>query len=340
MNLFNFKKQAGRIIIKIFGIKISFKQKKNKNTKIDGNFCSKRKLNYIYWPHNRVINYMNDKTYTNQERKWYIEQLFIRDVGYFPNIDNPKTFNEKIHWLSLYYHNPLITTCVDKYKLKEYIANTIGKEYVVPLIGVWDNVNDIDFDNLPQKFAIKVNWGDGERFGFIIKDKTKADIDYIKSQLSDRLQPWQNGYYHSFFWGYKNVVPKIIAEEYIEQPDGKLNDYKLYCYNGVHKHTLICTDRDIKTRYINMDKDWKCIAPSTKSIIDNEFPKPKLYDSMVQIAERLAQPFPFCRVDFYETSNKIYIGEMTFHPNCGFNHYKTEWDLKLGSYLTLPDKWE
>ena len=324
-----------RTTVKIAGLKISWK-----HTKFLSSSNIKRKFQPIYWPSNRIMNYMNDKNYSDKDRKWYIQQLFIRDVGYFPNIDNPKTFNEKIHWLNLYYHNPLITTCVDKYALKQYITDKIGAKYVVPLIGVWEDIDDVNFEKLPQKFAIKVNWGDGERFGFIVKDKEKADIDFIKSQLSDRLQPWQNGYYHSFFWGYKNVKPKIIAEEYIEQPDGKLNDYKLYCYNSKHKHTLICTDRDTKTRYINMDDNWNCIAPSVKSIIDNKFPKPQLYDEMVSIAEKLAEPFPFCRVDFYETQNRIYIGEMTFHPNCGFNHYKMEWDLKLGEYLKLPNKWE
>lgn len=139
-----------------------------------------------------------------------LSQLFIRDVGYFPNIDNPKTFNEKIHWLSLYYHNPLITTCVDKYALKQYITDKIGGKYVVPLIGAWDSIDDIDFEKLPSKFAIKVNWGDGERFGFIVKDKLQTDLDYIKSQLSDRLQPWQNGYYHSFFGDIKMSYPKLL----------------------------------------------------------------------------------------------------------------------------------
>ncbi len=328
--LFSQTKAGHRTIIKICGIKISYK---NKSVKI-------KKFNNIYWPHNRIINWMNDKNYTNNERKWYIQQLFIRDVGYFPNIDNPKTFNEKIHWLSLNYHNPLITTCVDKYALKRYITDNIGDKYVVPLIGVWDCVEDINFDELPEKFAIKVNWGDGPRFGFIVKDKSKADIDYLKAQLSDRMQPWQNGYYHSFFWGYKNVVPKIIAEEYIEQPDGQLNDYKMYCYNGKMKHTLVCTDRNTQTRYINFDENWQCFAPSAKSIVDNNFPKPKMYNQMIEIAEKLAAPFPFCRVDFYETSDRIYVGELTFHPNCGFNHYEMEWDLKLGQWLKLPDMWE
>ena len=340
MKFIDINKTHIRTTVKILGLKISWKSKKHLSPTENYNFATnKRKFQPIYWPSNRFMNYMNDNYYTNTDRKWYIQQLFIRDVGYFPDIDNPKTFNEKIHWLSLYYHNPLITTCVDKYTLKKYITDQIGKEYIVPLIGVWDKVEDINFDNLPKKFVIKVNWGDGERFGYIIKDKSKMDIDYIKSQLSDRMQPWQNGYYHSFFWGYKNVIPKIIAEEYIEQPDGQLNDYKLYCYNGKHEHTLVCTDRATRTRYINMDKNWSCFATSKKSIIDNTFPKPKLYDKMVEIAEKLAKPFPFCRVDFYETSGKIYVGEMTFHPNCGFNHYEKEWDYKLGEMLKLPPKW-
>ena len=332
MKIIEVETTEARKTIKILGIKVSWKLKNNI-------LQNHREFKPVYFPSNRFLNYMNDKNYSNNERKWYIQQVFIRDVGYFPNLDNPKTFNEKIHWLSLNYHNPLITTCVDKYALKQYIIDNIGDKYVVPLIGVWDSVEEIDFEKLPQKFAIKVNWGDGERFGFIIKDKSTADLDYLKSQLSDRLQPWQNGYYHSFFWGYKNVKPKIIAEKYIEQPNGKLDDYKLYCYNGKHKHTLICTDRETKhTRYINMDENWNCIAPSHKSVI-TDFPKPKLYDEMVVIAEKLAKPFPFCRVDFYETNGEIYVGEMTFHPNCGFNHYKMEWDLKLGEYLTLPERY-
>lgn len=331
--IFSLMKKIIKKLFGVFGIEISRKHKP-----VAAASPNRSQYNLIYWPHNRIVNWMNDKYYTNDQRKWYIQQLFVREVGYFPNIDNPQTFNEKIHWMSLNYHNPLITTCVDKYSLKKYISDNVGKEYVVPLIGSWDKVEDIDFDSLPKRFAIKVNWGDGPRFGFIVKDKSKINLNYLKAQLSDRMQPWQNGYYHSFFWGYKNVVPKIIAEEYIEQPDGKLNDYKMYCYGGKLRHTLVCTDRDTVTKYLNMDEQWQCFAPSKKSVVDNTFPKPKMYNQMVEMAEKLAAPFPFCRVDFYETRDRIFVGEMTFHPNCGFNHYKMEWDLKMGSWIDLPEK--
>ena len=330
--IFSRKKTEDKTIIRLLGIKISFKRKKRDKLKFGK---STRDFSAVYSPNNIILNYLYDKHFTNQDRRWFIEQKFIRLLGYFPNFDNPKTFNEKIHWMNLYNHNPLIPQCKDKYNLKKYITEKLGSEYVVPLIGAWDRVSDIDFDALPNQFVIKINWSDGEKCNFIVKDKASADIDYIKSQLADRIQPWHNAYYKNFAWGSKNIPPKIIAEEYIEQLDGKLNDYKLYCYNGKHKHTLVCKDRSVKTKYINMDKDWNCFMPSKNSTYEEKCQKPKMYDKMVAIAEKLSKPFPLCRVDFYEVDDKIYIGEMTFNPNCGYNHYKMEWDLKLGEWIDL-----
>ena len=163
-------------------------------------------------------------------RENIIKKQFKEALGYELNLENPKTFNEKIQWLKLYYHNPLITKCADKFKVRDYIKEKIGEEYLIPLIGVWDKVEDIDFASLPEQFVLKVNWGSG--MNIIVKDKSKLDIEDTKKKLKKWINPFSNHYYYSFEYSYKHIEPKIICEKYIEQVDGDLFDYKLTCFNS------------------------------------------------------------------------------------------------------------
>lgn len=290
---------------------------------------------YLY--NKRIHNFLLEKHYGYKIRRWVIEQLYYSVIGRFPNLDNPKSLNEKMQWMRLNYHDPLMTRCVDKYTFKDYISETIGKRYVVPLYGVWENVNDIDFEKLPNKFAIKSTWGWGDLQNILVKNKSKLNVHKARAMLSNWLQEWNNYYYQSFEWDSKNIKPRIIAEKLLEPSSGEIIDYKFYCYNGICKHFLICKDRKTKTKYINYDLNFNCIKLSPNSYVENKkFEKNDNFDLMLELAEKLAKPFPLVRVDFYDVDSEIYVGEMTFSPGGGFNTYYEEIDDKLGTFLKLP----
>lgn len=313
---------------------------------IDENVVSEHEVNkkdviypirkeYLY--NRRIQNYLLEKQYGYKIRRWVIEQMYFNVIGRFPNLDNPRSLNEKMQWMRFNYHDPLMTKCVDKYTFKEYIEKNIGKEYVVPIYGVWNNVNDIDFDALPNEFVIKSTWGWGDLQNIIVKNKKKLNIHKTKALLSNWLQEWNNYYYQSFEWDSKDIQPRVIAEMLLEPLDGEIIDYKFYCYNGKCRHFLICKDRKTKTKYINYDLNFNCIKLSPNSYVTKDkFKCNKNFNIMLEIAEKLAKPFPLVRVDFYDVDGKIYVGELTFSPGGGFNTYYEEWDNKLGDYLVLP----
>lgn len=294
-------------------------------------------VNTEYLYNKRINNYLLEKSLGTEASRWVIEQLYFSVIGRFPNLDNPKSLNEKMQWMRFNYHDPLMTKCVDKVTFKDYIKETIGSEYVVPLYGVWTNVNDINFDDLPKKFAIKSNWGWGDLQNILVKNKNSLNKHRCKAMLSNWLKPWNNYYYQSFEWDSKDIEPKILAEELLEPSCGEIIDYKFYCYNGQCRHFLICKDRKTKTKYINYDMDGNCIKLSPNSFITNQkFIKTEAFSHMLELAEKLAKPFPLVRVDFYDVDGRIYVGELTFSPGGGFNTYYEKWDNKLGEYLELP----
>lgn len=322
--------------MKLFNKKISFK-KSFPFIKIQKNLVGTKK-DFGHLTGNRMLNYYISK-YAPESMEWYMRRLFYKCNRYFPNFENPKTFNEKIHWFKLYYHNPLITTCCDKFAVKEYVEKVLGKGYTVPTIKSWTNVNDINFDELPEKFVLKVNWASG--YNIIVKNKSLLNIDKVKHRLNQWMQPWSNSYYHSFNWGYKDMKPVIYAEEYIEQMDGQLYDYKFHCTNGIPRNFLVAADRFKHKSFNFYDMDWN-LLPFTRGgpNIKYEIEKPKLFDKMVEFSKILSAPFPFVRCDFYEIGDKVYLGEMTFYPGGGLLDFKPlEWDYKMGSYIQLPEKW-
>ena len=286
---------------------------------------------------NRMLNYYIAKN-APENMEWYMRKLFYKNNHYFPNFENPQTFNEKVHWFKLYYHNPLITTCCDKYAVKDYVDKVLGPGHVVPTIAAWDNVNDIDFDALPEKFVLKVNWSSG--YNIIVKNKALLNIDKVKHKLNQWMQPYNNSYYVSYNWGYKNMKPVIYAEKYIEQMAGQVYDYKFFCYNGTPKNLFVATDR-FKHKHFNFyDMDWNLLPfswmPNTKHKID----KPKNFDKMVEFSKKLSEPFPFVRCDYYEIGDQVLLGEMTFYPGGGLLEFKpAKYDLEMGSFIQLPDKW-
>ncbi len=317
-----------KIIYKICGLNFSFKR----NTPLFNKKVWSLPINEEFMRQN----YFNDHKITLREKKRMLQSRFYNELGYVPNIDSPETLNEKIQWLKLYYNNDLLTIGCDKYRVKEYVAKIIGEEYIVKLYQAYDDADEIDFDKLPDRFALKVN--DNTGFNIIVKNKKDLDIPVTRCRLNNWVQPWKNCYYASFYQGYKNVKPKIIAEEYLDIAHNFL-EYKIFCFNGKADFALIEIDyfgKHPKRAFYDRNyqqTDFK-IGKMPKVPLAE---KPANFDKMIALADKLAKPFPFVRVDFYDINGKIYFGELTFYSGGGFSHISpVEWDRKLGNKLKLP----
>ena len=262
------------------------------------------------------------------------------------NLKEPQTFNEKLQWLKLYDRRPEYTTMVDKYAVKKYVADRIGEEYIIPTLGVWDHFDDIDFSALPNQFVLKCTHDSG---GLVIcKDKNKLDIKAAKKKIESCLK--KNFYYMGREWPYKNVKPRIIAEKYmVDESDYKLedseinaglSDYKMMCFNGKVRCSFVCSERFTKGLKVTFyDNDWN-ILPFERHYPKSDKPvaKPKTFDNMVQLAEKLSKDIPFVRSDFYEIDGKLYFGELTFYPGSGFEDFTPDSvDYEIGQLIKLPD---
>ena len=254
------------------------------------------------------------------------------------DLRHPKTFNEKIQWLKLYDRRPEYVRMVDKYEVKRYIAEKVGEEYVVPTLGVWDRVEDIDFDALPDQFVLKCTHDSASVK--ICKDKSDFDFEEAKQSLSEHLG--QSMFIHGREWVYKKIKPSIIAEPYLVDESGvELKDYKIFCFNGRADYVEVDFNRFVKHKLNTYDFDWKPLGfcDASKNDYDANIPKPSRLEDMRRIAEELSKDIPFLRVDFYSIYDRIYIGELTFYPGSGFIFFDPlEMNLELGKKLTLPKK--
>ena len=268
----------------------------------------------------------------------YLQIVYFKHFRRFINFNDPKTFNEKIQWLKLNYRNEEYTKLVDKYRVKQYITKLIGEEYVIPTLGVWNNVDDIDFKSLPEKFVLKCNNDSG---GIVIcKNKKDFDEAKAKSFLKERLK--NNGYWYGREWPYKNVKPCIIAEKYMEDSISKdIKDYKFFCFNGSMEFFDIDIDRFIEHRANYYDRNGNFL-PFGKTYCPPDYTKkiemPKNLDKMIELAETISHNTVLSRIDFYEIDGQVYFGEITFYPGSGFSPFTDEkWDYKLGDMIDLPN---
>ena len=268
--------------------------------------------------------------------KWFIRLRWNANMPYRLNLKHPKTYNEKLQWIKLHDRNPLYTTLVDKYKVKQYVADKIGTEFVIPVLGVWDNVEAIEWDKLPNQFVVKCSHDCG---GMVIcKDKSKLDITKATEKL--RKAFGHNYYYNGREWPYKNVQPVIFAESYMEDEFGELRDYKFFCFNSEVKAMFIATDRskDTETCFDFFDADFNHLPftqghPNAKVLPD----KPVCFDRMKQLASQLSQSIPEVRIDFYEVNGHIYFGEFTLFHYSGMTPFvPQDWDNTFGSWINLP----
>ena len=270
---------------------------------------------------------MNDETFIKLE--------FFSGMGRFPNLKNPVTYNEKLQWLKLYDRKPEYTLMVDKYRVKEWVANKVGGQYVIPTLAAWDSVEDIRIDSLPNQFVLKCNHDSGSVI--VCRDKNSFDLDAAKNKLAAAMK--QNFYWEFREWPYKNVKRKIFAEEYIGED---LQDYRIYCFNGEPKLIYsYCNESEQDGSKPEpsscdiMDINWNPLPFRQKTPPRGNIAKPKQLDAFLEIARKLSQGIPFVRIDFYEC-DKVFVGEMTFFPGCGFSEFHPqEWDVKLGEWLCL-----
>lgn len=270
--------------------------------------------------------------------RFFLKILFRLRMGYRLDLNNPQTFNEKLQWLKLYNRKDEYTQMVDKAGAKDYVANIIGNEYIIPTIGVWDSVDEIDFNKLPNQFVLKCTHDSG---GIVIcQDKSKLDIKAAKKTLKKGLK--RKFYSMNREWPYKNVVPRIIGEEYMVDESGyELKDYKWFCFDGEPKALFIATDRGLaneETKFDFFDADFNHL-PFTNGHpnANRDIPKPKGFDEMKALASKLSKGHPHLRVDFYDINGKIYFGELTFYHWSGTTPFDpVEWDYTFGSWINLP----
>lgn len=293
----------------------------------------------------RTIFLANRGFYHRMDDETYLRMLFKAYVGYELDLNEPRSFNEKMQWLKLYDHRPEYTDYVDKYKVRAYIEKTIGKEYLVPLIDAWDRADQIDFSKLPEKFVLKCNHDSG-RGVYLCSDRSKLDEKAVRDLLGKSLK--QNYYLRGREWPYKNVVPKIICEAFLEdeasRPGEKFDlvDYKIMCFGGQVKCSFVCSERYSPEglRVTFFDRDWKVlpfIRHYPKS--SKQIPRPKLYEKMIELSETLSKDLPFARIDWYEVGGKLYFGEITLYPGSGFEEFTpVSADYELGSWIPLPPK--
>lgn len=262
--------------------------------------------------------------------------ILLRNGGVFPNLDNPKTYNEKLQWLKLNDIHPEYTQLVDKCESKEHVKKIIGDEYIIPTLGVWNSFDEIPFDKLPNQFVLKTTHDSG---GVVVcPDKSKLDIRTARRKLEKSLR--HNYFYEHREYPYKNVKPRIIAEKYMVDESGtELKDYKFFCFDGKCKMLFIASGRrKNEITFDFFDTNFNHLPfKQGHPWSDKEIKKPDNFDEMVKIAEKLSKGFRHVRVDLYNINGKIYFGELTFfHFSGNVPFVPKEWDYRIGEWLTLP----
>ena len=269
----------------------------------------------------------------------YLKLLYRLKLGRKLDLKNPKRFTEKLQWLKLYDRKPNYPKLVDKAEVKDYVAGIIGDEYIIPTLGVWNHPEDIDWDNLPDRFILKTTHGGGGSGVVICNDKSQFDKKMAIDKLNRSMK--QDIYATLREWPYKDIPHRVIAEQLLEKDSqyDDIPDYKFYCFNGIPKVVLIATNRftDHNFNYYDMEFNKLNITSSAGRNAAIVFSKPSRFEEMKEIALKLSQGFAHIRVDLYYSNNKIYFGELTFCDSSGFDNLSSDSvDLEWGSWIKLP----
>ncbi len=272
--------------------------------------------------------------------KSYLSVIFYLQMKNRLHWKNPMTFNEKLQWLKLYDRKPIYPRLVDKAAVKDYVADRIGKEYVIKTIGIYDTPQKIDFNKLPDKFVLKTTHGGGGNGVVVCKDKNTLDVPKVRGKLKKSLE---SDIYTLFReWPYKDVPRKIIAEEYVESEDGDLRDYKFFCFNGEPRFLKVDFGRFVEHHANYYDMEWNLMPfeeTDVRRVAEHREIQPGNFKKMVEFARKLSQGHKFLRVDLYNVNGKIYFGELTFYPASGLGTFTpSEWDRKLGAMMSLESE--
>lgn len=280
---------------------------------------------YLYLLHtNRIVNALIDKTEDVELKKEQMRYLFseIFENEYEPNLETPRTYNEKMLYMTLYDHNPLYTRITDKLQFKDYVAKHVGEEYVVPLLGVWNSAEEIEWDKLPSKFVLKSNAGGDSQKVILIKDKAKEDLKELSGRIKTWEYPYSNDYFYNFNWPFKNISFRIIAEEYLPIDNLPYYDFKVHCFHGEPRYIHVVGHEPHEVTYY--DLEWNKV-PLQRGYpnIHYEIPRPARLQDMIDISRKLSKEFTYIRVDFYCFEDNLFVGELTmtsfgalipFHP--------------------------
>ena len=270
--------------------------------------------------------------YSHELKAWYLQK-----TGKILDLDHPKTYNEKIQWFKLYGITPEISLLSDKLAVRDYVASKIGEKYLIPLIGSWNYPEDIDFGSLPDRFVLKANHGSG--YNYLVYDKSLLNVNEIMDTANQWLRQ-DFAFLNGFELQYHSIPRRLLIEEYLENSDGDLHDYKFRCFNGKVELISFVSDRynEMKMNWFNRDWNSLCITLDGHQRSENSIPRPDNLDEMIEKAETLAAGFPQVRVDLYRMNDgHIYFGEMTFTPSSGVAKWNPlELDMQLGQLFTYP----
>lgn len=266
----------------------------------------------------------------------FLKLIYRANTGKKLHLDPPVTFNEKIQWLKLHFRKPEFPAMADKYRVRAYLAKKAPNLPMIPLLGVWDDPGEIDFSALPARFVLKCTHDSGSVL--ICRDKECFDTDSAVKYLRARLK--KNYFAPGREWPYKDAEPRVIAEEYVEDPASQvLRVYKILNFDGEPRIIQMINNDKTKNETINYyDTDWKRL-PFRQNFPNGttDDPRPEGLATMLENAKLLADGFPFLRTDFYEVAGKVIFSEFTFFSDSGIALFDPpEWDTTLGSWITLP----
>ena len=267
-----------------------------------------------------------------------IRRKYRGELGREPRLEEPATYTEKVLWLNLRHRDPRMVTCADKLAVRQWVADREGEELLEPLLGVYEDADDIDPRSLPEAVVIKATHGSG--WNLIVPDRDALDWGEAKGSLQDWLA--RSYYAHKREWQYRDIPPRLIIEEFLSDDGGVPSQYQFFCFRrGDEQTILVQVDFDERTNHRRdyYDEDWNRM-PFTSRVpnAEGEAPRPERLQEMLAIARRLSEDFPFVRVDLYVVQGRIYFGELTFTSGGGMSSFDPpEWDLKLGEWIGLPE---
>lgn len=277
----------------------------------------KKVFSYLMNPYKLFLPLAARGFFTEMDDERYLKLMFRARLGRKLNLDNPQTYNEKLQWLKLNDRNPEYAQLVDKYEVKKRVAELIGEEYIIRTYGVWDRADDIDFEALPDAFVLKTTHDSGS----IIVCRNKSELDFGKARKSLEKSLHHNYYSWSREWPYKNVRPRIIAEELIGENDTLPVDYKFFCFNGEIDSVMLCLERDFgRPKFLFFNTEWeRLMYQNMEPVLPENIAPPRKYDQMISLVKEIAKVSACPRIDLYNIDGRIYFGEITIFNQAGFD---------------------